>query len=193
MKTLKEIYSSYAGDSCLSGCDKGTIHSYMDVYEKIFDTYRNSARRVLEIGLMSGASLRMWEEYFLNPEVEVHGVDLCDRPHDGLADLRPLLAEGTHKISFVDATNLDQVESVFGQMRFDVVIDDASHAISHQLAIYNNFKDRLAPNAIYVIEDVENIDATRMLFEQIDPKKSVEIIDLRQVKGRFDDVLVVIR
>lgn len=193
MKMLSEIYAKYAGADCLSGCDKGSVHSYIDVYEEIFAPYRHTASRVLEIGLMTGASLRMWEEYFDKEGVEVCGVDLCDRPHDGLADLRPLIAEGTHRISLLDATNTQQVEDAFGAACFDVIIDDASHALVQQFDIYAVFKDRLSPGGIYVIEDVEKIDDSRALLEQIDPDKNVTILDRRSVKGRFDDVLVIIK
>lgn len=191
MESLATIYDRYKGADCLHGSDKGTIHSYIDVYEEVFAPYRLSARRVVEIGMMSGQSLRMWEEYF--PQAEVYGVDLCDQPHGGLADLRPMVAEGTHRIAFFNAADHAEVDGHFGDKMFDVVIDDASHYVPDQLAIYRNFKTHLAPGGVHIIEDIENIDRDRHLFENIDSDKIVRIVDLRAAKNRFDDVLVVIR
>lgn len=155
----------------------------------MLEPYRHTARKVLEIGILSGCSLRMWEEYFTS--AEVHGVDLCEVPLN-MFDLRPMIEEGTHHISLLDATFPDQVEAHFSGIEFDVIIEDASHAIDHQLAIYANFKNKLSKNGIYIIEDVADIDATHALFEKLDPNRNWQIIDRRNVKGRFDDVLVVI-
>lgn len=189
--SLAEIYQRYAGVDCPRGCDKGTVHDYIAVYEKLLAPYRMMAQCVLEIGIMGGHSLLMWEEYF--KQAEVYGVDLCDQPHGGLADLRPLLADDTHRISLFNAVDQTQVEAHFAGKLFDVVIDDASHAVNDQLTVYANFKTHLAPGGIYIIEDIEDIDRDRYLFEQIDPSRTVEIFDVRVSKGRFDDVLVVIR
>ncbi len=35
-----------------------------------------NAKRILEIGVKEGASIRMWQEYF--PEAEIHGLDMFD-------------------------------------------------------------------------------------------------------------------
>jgi hypothetical protein len=43
-----------------------------------------------------------------------------------------------------------------------------------------------------VIEDVADIDAHRSSFENLDPTKHIQIYDRRNIKGRFDDVLVVL-
>jgi SAM-dependent methyltransferase len=190
METLAQIYSRYNNPDWNKGSDKGNYHSYIEVYEELLAPYRTTALRVLEIGIMGGASLRMWEEYFAG--AQVHGADCCDQPHGGLADLRPLIAEGTHHIHLLDATYAPQVEAAFAGMLFDVIIEDASHALEHQLIIYRNFKEHVAPGGIYIIEDIADIDRHRPLFERIDPSKQVRILDRRPLKDRFDDVLVVI-
>lgn len=190
-KSLLEIYNSRPWDVKFQGSnDKNVIHSYIPIYAELFAKYRDTECRVLEVGIFAGVSLRMWEEYFHLGKV--CGIDVNDCPYG--ADLRPMIAEGTHDIRLLDASNPAEVARLFppGEM-FDVIIEDASHMLEHQLAIYANFKDRLNPGGIYVIEDVADIDAHRALFEGIDLSREVEIIDLRPVKHRFDDVLVVIR
>jgi len=76
--------------------------------------------------------------------------------------------------------------------RLTLCLGSLAQALEHQLAIYRNFKEHIAPGGIYIIEDIADIDKTRPLFERIDPAKQVRILDRRNVKGRFDDVLVVI-
>lgn len=187
METLAQIYERYKGPASYG--DKGTIHSYIEVYEELFAPYRNSALRVLEIGIMGGCSLRMWEEYFAYSEV--HGIDLCDQPL-GMTDLRPMIKEAGHHIHLLDASNKEQVEACFHNVVFDVVVEDANHFIDDQLKIYDNFRRHLSTNGIYVIEDIEDIERDKKKLESIDSNRRVRILDRRNVKGRFDDVLVVI-
>ncbi len=170
--------------------DKNSVHSYIPVYEEILAPHRENAKNVLEVGLFKGHSLRMWEQYFTL--ANVHGIDCSETPHGGMADLRPMIAEGYHKIHIMDATNPDKVKQEFGQMLFDVIIEDCNHSVVQQLELYKVFSQYLSPNSIYIIEDIENIDESRSIFENIDESKNVTIIDNRAIKNRFDDVLVII-
>jgi SAM-dependent methyltransferase len=183
LASLADLFRKYGGD-------KGSIHSYIDVYEELLAPYRSLPGNVLEIGVFAGNSLRMWEEYFTG--AVVWGVDLCEQPL-GMVDLRPLIAEGTHKLAFFDAVNQAQASENFQGMTFNVIIEDAGHHIDSQLAIYRNFRDKLAPGGLYIIEDVADLDRDRAKLEAIDPQRQVRILDRRCVKWRFDDVLVVIQ
>lgn len=184
--TLQQLYDKHKrGD----WPDKGSVHSYIDVYESILATYRKTANNILEIGLMSGESLRMWNEYF---DGDVYGIDCDIKPVGGMADLTEAIAEGL-RIVIGDATSPKDIEKYFGGLKFDVIIEDAQHDLPQQLAIYHNLKNYLSPTGIYVIEDVQDIDFSRKAFEMIDPNKTVEILDRRHIKGRYDDVMIVIK
>lgn len=39
--------------------DKDTVHSYVDIYERIFARLRASAREVLEVGVLRGGSIAL--------------------------------------------------------------------------------------------------------------------------------------
>jgi SAM-dependent methyltransferase len=177
MKSLNEIYQNY--QSAEGHGDKGTLHSYIDEYQRLLEPYRNNST-VLEIGLYMGESLRMWEDFFNNSEVL--GVDINSEL------LKEMIEENTHNIIIGDATNPDIV-NFFGDRMFDVIIDDGSHWLDHQVKSFNIFKNRMKPNGIYIIEDIDNIDGTKNVFETL--HTNIEIIDNRHIKGRFDDVLVV--
>ena len=182
MKTLAEIYEGNASD-------KGSVHSYIELYEKLLRGYREVEGNVLEIGVFGGDSILMWEEYFTR--AKVWGMDLCEQPLN-VKDLRPMIEVGTHNLVFGDASNPEDVAGLFGDMVFGVIIDDGCHVLEVQLKTYEVFRHLLAPGGIYIIEDIQDIDANRGAFEQIDARRNVSIIDNRPIKARYDDVLVVI-
>lgn len=188
MSSLKNIFETLQKQEFET--DKGSVHSYIDVYEEILAPYRNTAKNVLEIGLFKGNSLRMWQQYFDCP---VYGIDCDETPHDGMADLRGMINSGEFNIKIFDATDSDKVDFHLYGMKFDVIIEDANHQLSQQLEMYKIFKEYLAPGGIYIIEDIENIDESRTAFENIDAEKTVTILDRRSILNRFDDVLVIIK
>ena len=64
--------------------DKNTIHSYIDLYQTLFESKKNTATHILEIGIgpsihMNGGSIKMWTEYFT--KAEVHAVDIIPIEH----------------------------------------------------------------------------------------------------------------
>ncbi len=184
MKTLLEIYNELPDKS-----DKGSVHSYLEVYESILAPYRETARNILEIGLFNGASLRMWEKYFTG---KVHGVDCDIRPHGGMADLNPLLDEGTHNVYILNAESEFDCEMAFKGIKFDVIVEDAGHDLLQQIKIFNVLKNYWADDGIYIIEDVQSIQSARGIRSTL-YEYDVTIFDRREIKGRYDDILIIIR
>jgi len=182
MKSLLELYNKFY-DPKTGWPDKNTSHSYIPVYEEILAPYRKAARMILEIGLMNGESLRMWDEYFKG---QVFGIDCSITPINGRADLNKVINDGYY-VSIGDATNPDDLFRYYEGMKFDVVIDDGSHNIEDQVKTHYILKDYMAEGSIYIIEDIQDIDAKKHLFWE------GEIIDRRHIKNRYDDVLVIYR
>lgn len=163
------------------GSDKDTYHSYGAVYDKILSPIRESARRVLEIGVLGGASLRAWKEYF--PHALVVGVDNDDRVSVPAED----------RILFVrcDAADADAVACALPEAEhpsFDLIVDDGSHWEGHQLKGWEIFGPRLAPGGVYVIEDVQCVESWKK-FEDL----GFQIVDMRSARRgwQFDNVLAV--
>lgn len=186
METLREIWERLARDGYKS--DKGDVHSYIEVYEELFKPYRNDCD-LLEIGLFNGDSFRLWKAYFVG---SIEGVDCSETPHGGMADLRPLIKDYPHHVYIFDALNKDEADKRLYDS-YDIIIEDAGHQPEQQIQLYNIYKKFLSPDGIYIIEDVQDLDRDRTLFQQIDPSKKVTIIDNRKVKGRYDDVLIIIQ
>jgi hypothetical protein len=161
--------------------DKGTAHSYIEIYEQLLEPMRMTARAVLEIGVGPRAlSLRMWDAYF--PNALIVGID-----PDPLLEPVP---EGVHVIC-ADAYTAETARRVAALSGgYDLIVDDGSHALGDQLAAIRLYRPLLAPGGLLVIEDVDHLDHVRSAFTDAG---SCEIFDLRPVKNRYDDVLVVFR
>lgn len=167
-RSLAEIYAALCKTGTCS--DKGTTHSYVDVYEELLAPYRSIRARVLEIGVQYGYSLRLWQEYF--DDGFVWGVDIAP-VLGGVPGL--ILGDATHELGL--------------PWGWDIIIDDGSHRVHDQAATYQLLYPRLAPGGLYVIEDVQS-DADCEKLLTVAP---FEVIDLRNVKGRYDDVMLVAR
>lgn len=182
METLEQIYRKHKNGDWP---DKNSVHSYIPVYEGLLASYRHRAINILEIGLMSGESLKMWTEYFAG---NVFGMDCDIKPIDGKADLTQAIKDGLN-VAIGDASNPDDVKKYYDGIKFDVIIEDANHDIDQQISIYQTLKPYLNKGGIYIIEDVQDIDRTKIIFTVL----GGEIIDRRKIKSRYDDVLVIFR
>jgi cephalosporin hydroxylase len=188
--TLSQIYTKlyyssilHAGNHDLQNCDKGSVHSYIDCYEKLFAPIRDKSVRLLEIGVSSGISLLMWHEYFKKSDVT--GIDV---------DYRMLQPKVAHAASSHQNIRLVQADAALPSVvdhlsgKYDIVIDDGSHHFANQLSSFFILEPHLSNGAIYVIEDLQNEREAAMLNKLI---PGSEIVDLRKIKNRYDDVLLV--
>lgn len=179
MKTLAELYAGLQAPE--DHGDKGTAHSYIEVYEELLRPYR-AGSTVLEIGVAQGLSLKLWSAYFT--DALVVGVDLDD------AALKARFPGERFRVVLADATRPELLPRL-GALTFDVVIDDGSHVLEDQLKTFLLLKPRMRRGGLYVIEDIYDLDGSRPYFEALHP--SVEVVDRRAIKNRFDDALVVYR
>lgn len=184
MKTLQEISEKWENKADVGHGDKGTTHSYIPSYERLLSPYRNKDINFLEIGLAYGESLEMWYEYFTKRST-IYGVD------NQTNEIGPYLKDDRFNISIVEQQN-PLIKTYFNDIKFNVIIDDGSHQFPHQIATFNLLKDHMAEGGIYIIEDVANLDQHRNEFLHLKGLSwDCEIIDLRNEKNRYDDVLIV--
>lgn len=173
---LQSIYSKYSAPD--KGGDKGTLHSYIDTYATLIPTTTTS---LLEIGVYEGHSLAMWQEYL--PEAKVIGFDIDTSRVKFEVDARR-----------IDATNGHQIKTSIHNASFDVIIDDGSHRVYDQMASFDLLFSAVNTGGLYIIEDVQGPDALRLLTDYIEKRtKDYSVYDFRGVKGRYDDILIVVR
>lgn len=137
--TLRECFNRHTGRLV------GKIDHFFDVYEPHFSRYRNSPVRLLEIGVDRGGSLELWRNYF-GSEAVIHGIDINPKAIELAPDDAVI-----HVGSQDDTDFLESVITGFGP--FDIVIDDGSHLMEHQIKTFQTIYPRIHDHGLYVCED----------------------------------------
>ena len=195
MKTLREIYNrlvaehaaNTAGEMVTVFSDKGTMHSYIEYYEQHFEPHRALAS-ILEIGVMTGGSLLLWQHYF--DSVQLTGVDLRDGFNQPLPFQKELAYAQWHW--GVDSTDPDQVPDLD---QYQFVIDDGAHDEYSQMKTFQNYWQFVQPGGTYFIEDIESDASTATIreFIEIFVKEPHTVDYYRGFAHRADDRILAIR
>lgn len=188
MQTLQQIFNEIGNLTAedYGGNDKGgQIHTYLETYDKLFEPFRDGAT-ILEIGLATGDSIRLWDRYFTNSKII--GADISV-----VFALEPVAGiENKNKVYIIeaDATKPEFLEHIKNQT-FDIINDDASHVTSQQIETFHLLKGKMKPGGLYIIEDLLALEIEREKYLAL--HENVEIFDFRHVNGRFDNAFVLIR
>lgn len=121
------------------------IH-YLDIYEAHFSRYRGTKVRFLEIGVGQGGSQQMWREYF-GPDADLICLDLED-----LSSRVDPKYSTFYQGDETDEKLLQEIVDKHGPL--DIVLDDGSHLSSHMIKTFEFLYPQLAPDGIYMVEDV---------------------------------------
>lgn len=180
---LQELMLSY---NSRYWTDKGCNHSYTDYYDEIFQQYRNKPTKILEIGLLHGSSLFLWDRYFKHKDTKIHGIDIQDTLYPDLVELYTDRVKTTTGINcYIES----EIPTSIKKQKWDIIIDDGSHELQHQLDFYKIYSKMLKKNGILIIEDVQSIEDLNIIT---DTYPELTQIDLRKNKDRYDDLLAVL-
>ena len=125
--------------------DKCGSHWYTQHYQRYFRPLKNKRLNVFEIGIESGASLRMWKAYFRKSQII--GIDLLDKTY---------LSEHRIDIRQCDQTDSDRLLRLAREYGgFDIIIDDGSHLNEDVIKTFQLLFPLLRENGIYVVEDTQ--------------------------------------
>jgi hypothetical protein len=162
--------------------EKAECNGYAGLYECLFSRLRYEVKSVLEVGIGTmvpdapssmvgwalpgyrpGGSLRAWQEYFVNATIV--GLDI---QHDTQFD-------NVEKIitRLCDSTCEDQVRQVMQDpvlpRKFDIIIDDACHYSSYQIATMRNLFPYLRQGGFYIVEDIHQ----NSFMELVNPLRNI--------------------
>lgn len=160
MKTLTEIYNELFeqygefesnGESWLSFSDKGSNHSYVEFYEKWFEPKRDGVK-FLEIGVMTGGSMHLWQNYFTN--YKLVGVDLNPNWHDNKEFTKYLDEDENLTMHWNIDSRAPFANFCLEDEKFDFAIDDGDHSVLAQQDTFINFWPSIKTGGTYFIEDV---------------------------------------
>lgn len=135
------------------GSDKGekpvnnlSPKRYTKVYYEYFQPIRYDDLTILEIGIFDGASLKMWESFFLN--AMIYGVDVNPKCKQ-YEEARIKVFIGSQN----DKNFLQELTSSIGKS-IDIIIDDGSHKTSDHKKSLEVLFPYLSPGGFYFIEDL---------------------------------------
>ena len=133
METLNEMGLRHQTDKAT------THHCFLDNYEMYLGHLRDKEFTMLEVGVASGASIRLWREYF--PKAHVFGID--NNPD--------CAGEGIFIGDQNDTAFLDSVLAKTGVP--DVVIEDGHHWGPSTIATFKHLFPKIADKGHYYVED----------------------------------------
>jgi len=126
--------------------DKYFTHQYTRYYDTLLQPLRKRGKKVLELGLLNGASLALWREYF--PRADIFGVDIEPerwKKFAGKLDRCTVLVGSETDQAFM--------AGVAKRGPFDLIVDDASHDPLLQRQAFNALWPAVRQYGFYVIED----------------------------------------
>jgi len=138
MVILHEIGLKYA-------TDKATTHRYTMIYPIYFEKYRSESIKILEIGVASGKSMKMWYDYF--PKAIIYGIDIEENAKQ--------YENERVKIFTGDQGNSDFLNRVCEETGLlNIIIDDGSHFPQDQEISLRTLFPNLISGGMYAIEDI---------------------------------------
>jgi cephalosporin hydroxylase len=185
---LREIIAHYDinGHEKDGGTDKDTFHSYIEMYEHFLAPLIDKPAVVAEVGIQYGGSMLLWQDYL--PKAKFIYLDNVDIVHPKIYDNLDLKRS---TILFQDAYTEAAAAKVkiLAPEGIDLIIDDGPHTLESQCQFLSLYLPLLNKNGVAIIEDVQSTDWFSSLEQYVPKGFTVEAIDLREVKGRYDDLV----
>ena len=132
----------------IEGTDKSSsIDSswdYLRHYEIIFESFRNEPINFIEIGVLHGASLKVWKSFFTR--ARFIGIDIAPASRR-FADDRVSIEIGSQD----DPGFLAQVCAKYPP---SIIVDDGSHRADHIMYTFERMFPAMLAGGIYIVEDV---------------------------------------
>ena len=191
--TLKELKEEHN----INTDKESRHHTYLDIYEELFNGFKDEDISVLEIGILEGESLKLWSKYFRNGNV--YGIDTFERvpynvvenSHAGHDNIYLAGVDSVYDTERAVESRKDFYEAI-GDVKFKVIIDDGLHRADAQISTYNNFINLLDTGGVYIIEDIRDWDGYGAGNELDIIKKelpNIEIINMNDRSHIADNIL----
>ena len=184
MESLESLSIKYDVDTLELG--------YIPHYENLFANIRNDVTKVLEIGVETGRSHRMWLEYF--PNATIYGFDIFEfgveefhRLQEGNPNLnRSVMFKG-------DQSNVQDLNNFLLEYGndFDIIIDDGGHTMKQQQISLGILFFAVKSGGHYVIEDLHTCSGewpSLYGYDVILPGDTLTTDLLKSIKYKDDSV-----
>ena len=120
--------------------------NYFNIYDNLFNEYKNKNITFLEIGVFSGGSLFMWRNFF-GKKAKIIGIDL--NPESKRFE------KYGFKIFIGDQSKESFWKKLFSKVgKVDLVLDDGGHTNYQQIITTNCCIPNIKDNGMLVVEDI---------------------------------------
>jgi len=177
MNTLVELQNNYKFNT-----DKNSVHTYLKYYDELFFPLKDKKIKILEIGVLYGGSIMLWNKYFTDCTIFGMDTNYSRVTHPEIWEYDNVF------LTLKDVDSLS--DNSFGDMKFDIIIDDGSHSIPHQEKSMKIFKNKLSKGGILIIEDISTKHNNLNYFKNIN-NEGFKILDLRNENGIEDNILII--
>ena len=151
---LCEIWKKYDTDKSsqrMNVTNTRYCHPYTLFYDGLFKNKKDETLKIAEIGILNGASLLMWNEYFANSEI--YGFEYNNNLINNYKQ-----NNNTNRVTLsnIDVTSKDSIVKAFSELNllYDIIIDDSTHQFEDQIKVIENTYQYLKPGGILIIEDI---------------------------------------
>jgi hypothetical protein len=165
---LLQTYNSTKNNS-----DKEIYHKYIsNFYNEKFSKFKNEEINILEIGILYGDSIKLWDDFFT--KANIYGVDIQNAIKYNFSDKVNILFENAYCDTFIE-----KMKSA--EKYFDIIIEDGPHTLETQSFFLSRFSEILNKNSnsMLILEDVypREFEELKLRFPEF------KILDLRSLVG----------
>lgn len=130
-------------------------HNYEAVYRTMFGLDGLKGKRVFEIGVMTGISLKWWFELGASYVV---GVDI---------DKRGAYVPNSAHFLRGNAYTEEFVKKIGDLGTFDLIVDDGPHTKETQGYAAEHYSPLLNPNGLFIVEDIWSADDANYIYSKL--------------------------
>jgi len=189
--SLEEIVRDLKKNNIVFITDKDSSHSYLPLYQELLIGKKETAKNVLEVGVYSGGSIKLWNEFFTN--ATIYGLDIKNIAEvwDGVKNNDKIVL-----YTSTDAYNEEFFKTHFlnNNIKCDFILDDGPHSIESMIQFIKLYSQIMTDDGILIIEDVQSIDWIDTLKNAVPEhlKQFIRVYDRRSIKNQYDDIVFTI-
>jgi hypothetical protein len=140
-------------------------HGYMEIYDPLFRELKTS-KKVLEIGIYYGDSLKLLEYYF--SDAKIFAIDINNYEYLNNDKIKTFICNQEIR------TELKLVIDSIGD-ELDLIIDDGGHSMKQQQVSFGFLFSKLKSGGVYILEDLHT---SRVNFGTISPDDLMTSLDM---------------
>lgn len=196
--------------------DKGTDHDYINgYYDLVMSEHQHLKISLLEIGVLNGDSINLWQKFFLHPNSWILGVDI-KLSKQAIETIDGSWSNETQRYMPGFTTQFDGKEqhkailyennaytkdfaNQFFDNTFDFIIDDGPHTLESQLKCIDLYLPKIKMNSgRLIIEDIQSKSDLEAIEDKLNKPNDMykimyKVYDLTANKGRYDDIIIEIK